>query len=778
MPKISQIKLTNQTYNLDVASELKATTIINESDVKKVATVEAVKTPDGTHSLFDENNKIASAYLSDTILGQLKFGGTICCDLAKSYHAGLVNWSITPSTLLKQKIQEELYEYEDSNLLTLAVGVASGISFGSSVGLYTSDINFLEGFYFIMSASDPEVVSSEGLVPSFVVGDWMLICDNQIQKIDNTDTITHIADANTSLLSIEGSGLKLNGITAVHPDYSDTVIDQVNIDAPISVSYGMTYIGSDIINYYGGKIQTGPDDGLDKSTLTPGYLNIKADTAHIKVTQSTGELGTHTEITPRQFSIKTINQENGVAEANTFMAPGEISTSGSISGQEVHAELKMTAPTITNKTDKSQVVNLEYFENNATKVDWENIDSEVHVINNHSVEIDGNLTVGELLSTTKTSTLTEYVTATYAEWEPASFESPAVWKETAADQPNFYYFPVKAGASYMLGGGIYDDVNAALDNGIDFYSTILFYQSSPLVGTSIAPIATGVFTKEDTYVSYTVTSTGFSGGWQAPLTFTSSVSGVAYIAHYNTVPEDHLTIVEVFNSSDKVKINGDLEVTGDLSFGADSHIVFGTIEGTDFIADSAKVKNAPTEDDDVINKAYFDANKGSGTGIPAPEETSELPSELNSDYLVLSDIGEVNNLDWRTGTYTGILDPKATYELYLEAADGTWIKGILPTVSDVYFRVTDWTAGTCRTEGWVNGMTDDTGYVNLDKVTRRADGFYDLQISFTNCCWQPVKVTITKTGGTTPVSMDGAFLRWRNGQAVWEMLSNAENYTF
>jgi hypothetical protein len=231
-----------------------------------------------------------------------------------------------------------------------------------------------------------------------------------------------------------------------------------------------------------------------------------------------------------------------------------------------------------------------------------------------------------------------------------------------------------------------------------------------------------------------------------------------------------------------VEIDGDLEVTGDLSFGADSHLVFGTVEGSDFIADYAKVKNTPVEDDDVVNKAYFDANKGGGTGIPAPEETSELPSELNSDYLVLSDIGEVNNLDWRTGTYTGILDPKATYELYLEAADGTWIKGILPTLSgaemtNVYFHVTDWTASTCRTEGWANGMSD-TGYVNLDKVTRRVDGFYDLQISFIDCCWQPVKVTITKTGGTTPVSMDGAFLRWRNGQAVWEMLSNAEDNTF
>lgn len=52
---------------------------------------------------------------------------------------------------------------------------------------------------------------------------------------------------------------------------------------------------------------------------------------------------------------------------------------------------------------------------------------------------------------------------------------------------------------------------------------------------------------------------------------------------------------------DKVKFLSDVEIDGSLNFGADSQLVFGTIEGTDFIADHAKVKNAPVEDDDVVN---------------------------------------------------------------------------------------------------------------------------------------------------------------------------------
>lgn len=66
--KITQIKLTDTAYDIDVASNLKATKIIGE-DPAKIASVEAIQKPDGTHNLFDENNKINSHYISDTILG-------------------------------------------------------------------------------------------------------------------------------------------------------------------------------------------------------------------------------------------------------------------------------------------------------------------------------------------------------------------------------------------------------------------------------------------------------------------------------------------------------------------------------------------------------------------------------------------------------------------------------------------------------------------------------------------------------------------------------------
>ena len=751
MSKISQINLNGTLYNIDVATELKSTTptkdstsvatsgaVYAEQEARKAAdNLKLDKKPDGSVELIDpDSGKISYHYLHDSILGQLKFGGT----LSATDSVGIRYYNITESAAFRDRALEispwtdsysNPYFYADTitgSITPLATwDVVGGSAFTSP--LFGNDLAALEGFYFIMTSNTSAMLNEVPLelVPEFKVGDWWVFCNGVVKKIDNTDTITHIDEtAGTSLLEITGSsGLKLNGFT------DDDL--RIKFDKPL------TY-----------KDSSGNELTLGGAGVNGLYFN-----------RTNGE---QSYINYAGIKIPTI-------DAST-----------------VKASTKMTAPTITNKEDKSQVVNLEYFENNATKVDWENIDSEVHVINDHSVEIDGGLNVNGALivPAPESKIITEDITSSveYAMWEPVDYSTPHLWKDVAADQPNFYHFVVKTGYSYSLytteeAGGICPKV--------------LFYEDVPETSENISPIGildanTSGFEEIDSWPrAYGADSDAFNG-----ISFTSPYTGRAYVSCGSCPDSAFTSILAVCNiPAESVQINknltvtGDLEITGDLSFGADSHLVFGTIEGTDFIADHAKVKNAPVEDDDVINKAYFEANKGSGTGIPAPEETSELPSELNSDYLVLSDIGEVNNLDWSTGTYTGILDPKATYELYLEATDGTWIKGILPALSgsemnNVHFQVTDYTAMTCMNTGWVNGTNKSTNYVFLDNITRRADGFYDLQISFRNCCWQPVKVTITKTGGTTPVpvSMDGAFLRWRNGQAVWEMLSNAEDYPF
>ena len=824
MAKISQIKLTDKTYEIDVSSKLKATTIINETDVKKVATVEAVKAPDGTHSLFDENNKITSAYLSDTILGQLKFGGTVCCDLTKANTANVVYWNITPSTLLKQKIQEEFYEYKDSDLLALNVGVATGINFLSSAGLTTSNINFLDGFYFIMGTSDPEVVSSSGLVPSFVVGDWMLICDNQIQKIDNTDTITHIKDADTSLLSIEGSGLKLNGITAIHPDYSDEVIDQINIETPISVSYGMTYIGSDIINRYGGKIQTG-DVSYGLGTLKPGTLDLQSNTAYLKVkTTAAGDLGTHTEITPDKISINTINQETGIAEAYTFMAPGRINTDGSISGQEVHAETKMTAPTITNKEDRSQVVNLEYFEDNSSKVDWEHIDSEVHVINNHNVEIDGNLKVNNTLISSKAESIYTWNVPIVVSDYPSSFDNPEIWRgsDYNATDPYWTAYEVKAGYTYRVGVVEYQSYPSTR------YSTVLIYDQ---VGGNLIGQTEGIVFDNFSFLVDGVSAPQIYNG----LTFTAPVSGIAYIGSNGGSAPYLNSGVESTPASGQVKINGDLEVTGDLSFGADSHLVFGTIDGTNFVADYAKVKNAPVEDDDVVNL------KTLKEWVPSTTKKEKIYEATQ----------QISNFTTRQ-TFWGTEAIAGTYIFEYTGAEGSVIKahvdfspsGEIRTLTPI---IDEWTVSACSpaavgstSDYPIQVIENDAGYITFSTDFCGCESFgtdpvltiyrqasttggssdisdyqgnakingnleitgnlkFDGDLEMSSIVAQKIKVTSEPINDTDVInkayfeankgsgipmpddtvdSWEGAFLRIHNGQAVWEMLPCAEDYSF
>lgn len=174
-------------------------------------------------NLLDENNKINSHYISDTILGQLKFGGTITSIDVSSH----IDWHLSPSSLLYARLQEvnpehegtwdDLYFHqynigtEDENNIVLATWIFNdGNKWTSPV---VSDMRYFEGFYFILEVDSPADIDTS-LVPAFNVGDWWLFCDNAIQKIDNTDTITHIENADTSLLQINGSsGLELKHFT-------------------------------------------------------------------------------------------------------------------------------------------------------------------------------------------------------------------------------------------------------------------------------------------------------------------------------------------------------------------------------------------------------------------------------------------------------------------------------------------------------------------------------------------------------------------------------------
>jgi hypothetical protein len=208
--KISKVNLSGESYEIDVAKNLKATNILStdKDQTSKVATVGAVQKPDGVNAFFDENNKINSSYLSDTILGQLKFGGTLT-----SYNPSN-EYTVNPSQLILSKLYE-LTNYPEGaapidSLQLSIVGDPSIVSITMisngevKNGYGDNDGTAFEGFYFISAAN---------LSDEYAVGDWLVINNKNFEKIDNTDTITHIKDADTSLLSIEGAGLKLDKIT-------------------------------------------------------------------------------------------------------------------------------------------------------------------------------------------------------------------------------------------------------------------------------------------------------------------------------------------------------------------------------------------------------------------------------------------------------------------------------------------------------------------------------------------------------------------------------------
>ena len=558
--KITQVQLGTETYDIDVSADRKAKPLLqteDDSDLTKVLPKSAVLKPDGTNDLFDENKKLNSHYISDTILGQLKFGGTITYN--NEYPTGTHQYVITPSSSLRAHLLAKAPEgtstlvgfsfkikpqnFPAENWCTCTLQAYNSVP--ELLGQPTLYLKDFEGFYFIYKESQytaPELKNSEQaiIVPKFEVGDWFLTCGEAIQKIDNTDTITHIDETDyNSLLEITGSsGLKLNGFSR----YPDTV--SISLDTDL-------YSASDI--------------------TTTGTINAG------------------------------------------LVSTSQVSAS-SIDAGEIFASNRMTAPTISDKTDKSQVVNLEYFENNATKVDWENIDSEVHVINDHNVEIDGGLVVhcNSDITRVDISSLGDEQTCAYEPYVQS--DGTTNWyNDSNLTPPYWLKFPITAGYRYEV------TIKP------EFMNSSSFIKDEDGAGHLVVTAASEGAAINIVEYSYAASAQDveYPTSWigKGTIYFTADITGYAYIPTGNSVMFDNVSmysITEIQGSVAHTKIEGDLEVTGDLSFGADSHLVFGTIEGTDFIADYAKVKNAPTEDDDVVNKAYFDANKGSGgNGLPS-----------------------------------------------------------------------------------------------------------------------------------------------------------------
>jgi hypothetical protein len=325
---------------------------------------------------------------------------------------------------------------------------------------------------------------------------------------------------------------------------------------------------------------------------------------------------------------------------------------------------RVSVPTATG-TDPSEVVNIDYFHNNATKVDWEHIYSDVHIMDSY------NFSVGEALIAQSEDECEDI--SNQIQWcttvEPGS-GTPQYWFAYQAFSPDYFYFPVVAGKSYRLASHSASISDSFYGSNINIFpyqpEEVSIYNSNPDI--SYPPLANVSYYEYD------------NGEWNdrgeiisyPEAKFTAPVSGFAYIPVYKSNTPNW----EVCELSHYTTVNGDLEVLGDLSFGADSHIVFGTIEGTDFIADYAKVKNAPTENDDVVNL------KTLKEWVPTKKEYLTVTRGDYSKTLENVSYNETHNDFYDpNASYSfgyALLDPETTYYIDVECM-GEVVTGELTT---------------------------------------------------------------------------------------------------
>lgn len=399
--KISKVNLSGESYEIDVATNLKATDILstNKGQTSKVATVGAVQKPDGVNALFDENNKISSSYLSDTILGQLKFGGSLSVtDEDVNLTVSGLTLSINPSAALKGTFQEYLKNLEnfDSSWTVKQPGMKFKTQFNYEDPAYPNgqpewcfccpygpegqgeelNVKFpasiCEGYYFIAGTDLPgsyynpqnETLTSvytEGypvILAEAQVGDWQVVSNGKLIKIDNTDTITHIKDSYTSLLSIEGAGLKLNKITKNNKQ--QVVIEGEalvgtpsgdNKDAIVNVDYLEAHTISELYDTLPiqegtntGSVQQKPDgaaaDGINFSEYNFKAVELDPELSDMQPYGATGQYSV-------SFGGKSSAQGKGsVAEGTVTVAKGGFSHaegSGTAAlGSSSHAEGSQT----------------------------------------------------------------------------------------------------------------------------------------------------------------------------------------------------------------------------------------------------------------------------------------------------------------------------------------------------------------------------------------------------------------------------------------------------
>lgn len=374
--KISKIKL-DDTYLIDVATALKVTDSAKKSDEDlKVTTkgyvdtsieqlsnanqaaysglkaevdtkateedleafINKVKKPDGTH-LFLVDNKINTAYISDTILGQLKFGGIL----------NTANTLVPSHAICAALVEAGIKKYEDANLGSLSSDTAE-INFSykeisAYVDLYHEypeggdntytvqeyvrvTIPAEEGYFFISNFTG-SIKESEYEGPDDIVqGDWLVLCNDVWQKVDNTDAVQGVNNKLGSVTITGSSGIEVNN--------TDTIDIRIKADEELLTTSNNT-LTTKIIK-----------KGVANNALTIGDATIPDD-----LSQLAGSIAAKAPIAVADGSLAA--GVSSVAQSSASVAIGAASTAG-IKGYYWHT-IDFANNTITLSTTRPSTLN-------------------------------------------------------------------------------------------------------------------------------------------------------------------------------------------------------------------------------------------------------------------------------------------------------------------------------------------------------------------------------------------------------------------------------------
>jgi hypothetical protein len=206
--------------------------------------------PDGQNKLINEDNKINMAYLSDSALGQVKFGGIINIDsniptIWQNEHS--TQGSNTASALLNDYISQAITKQapelgvggrlRDYYLALEENSTCYDVHVSSTNGEQETTIQLdLEGFYFITEiepvtdSETNEIISTHRTFADidFVTGDWLIAVGGQWQKVDNTDAVMSVNSKvgnvvlNAEDIADAGSNITISGRTISAKDTTYT----------------------------------------------------------------------------------------------------------------------------------------------------------------------------------------------------------------------------------------------------------------------------------------------------------------------------------------------------------------------------------------------------------------------------------------------------------------------------------------------------------------------------------------------------------------------------